>query len=104
MQKLQNLLPLSTIPNLPSPPLILIQITRETFFTILTIICTLTLHAVAFINTKYFSSSQKIMQEKYVKGTLAKLNSGELAEDQLKKVRTAKLKRVSRRKLGNKVI
>ena len=45
-----------------------------------------------------------MIQEKYVKGTLAKVNSGELAEDQLKKVWTAELERASRRKLGNRVV
>ena len=38
------------------------------------------------------------------KGTLAKLNSGELVEDLLKRVRTAELKRANRRELGNRVI
>lgn len=44
------------------------------------------------------------MQEKYVKGTLAKVNFEELVEDQLKKVQTVKLEKASRHKLENKVV
>ena len=104
MQKLQDLSPSNTEPNLPSTPRTPTRVTRETFFTTPTTIRAFTLHASALTNTEYSPSSRKIMQEKYVKGTLAKVNSGKLAEDQLKKVRTAELERASRRKLGNRVV
>lgn len=44
------------------------------------------------------------MQEKFVKDILAKVNSEKLAKNQLKKDRTAELKRVNRCKLGNRVV
>lgn len=48
--------------------------------------------------------SQKIMKQKDMKSTLAKVNSEKLAKDQLKEIRTAELERASRRKLGNRVV
>lgn len=44
------------------------------------------------------------MQEKYVKSTLANVNFRKFAEDQLKKVQTAKWERFNRYKLGNRVV
>ena len=86
MQKLRNLLPLRAEPDLPLTPLTLGQVTRETFFTIPITICAFILHTSALTNLDYSPSFWKIIQKKYVKGTLAKVNSGELAEDQLKKI------------------
>lgn len=43
------------------------------------------------------------MQEKYAKGSLAKAGSGELAEDELKAVRKAEMKRAARQKSNNRV-
>lgn len=82
MQKLQDLLPLSTKPDLPSIFFTLSWITREKFFTRFTTICVFTLYASVFINPDYFLSFWKIIQEKYyVKGTLAKVNSKKLVEN-----------------------
>lgn len=44
------------------------------------------------------------MQEKYIKNILTKINSRELVKDQFKKVQTIKLEKISRHKLGNKII
>ena len=104
IQKLQDLLPSNTAPNLSSIPRTPTRVTQKTFFITTTTVCTFTLHASAPTNTKYSPSSRKIMQEKYVKGTLAKVNFGELVEDQLKKVQTVELEKASRHKLRNKVV
>lgn len=81
MQKLQDLLPSNTAADLLSTPYTPTYITQEMFFTTPTIICAFTLHISAFNNTEYFFSSRKIMQKKYVKSSLAKVNSGEQVED-----------------------
>lgn len=47
---------------------------------------------------------RNIYKHIYIKGILAKVNFGELAENQLKKVQTAKLERASRCKPKNKVV
>ncbi len=103
MQKLQNLLPLDVKSDLPSTFLILCQVIQKMFFTTPTIICAFNLNVPAITNLNYSSLSQKIVQKKYVKTTLATVNFGELAKDHLKKVKTTELKRVSRCKLRNKV-
>lgn len=74
------------------------------FFTTSITIHAFTLYVFAFTNTEYFLSSQKIMQEKYVKSTLTKVNSWELTIDLLKKVLTTELERTNRYKLENRIV
>lgn len=80
------------------------RFSKEFFFTTLVILKQLKLHLEALTNSDYSLSSQKIIQEKYVKGSLAKARSGELAEDELKAVRKTEIERVARRKNTNKVV
>lgn len=91
MQKLQDLSPSNTAPNLPSTPRTPTCVTRETFFTTPTIVRAFTLYASALTNTEYSPSSRKIMTEKYVKGTLAKVNSGKLVERSVEKSSNCKI-------------
>lgn len=72
MRKLQDLSPSSTILDLSSTPFISTRVTQKTFFITSTTVYALTLYATALTNTEYSFSSQKTMQEKYVKGILAK--------------------------------
>ena len=77
---------------------------KEFFFTTPVTLKQLKLHSEALTNSDYSPSSRKIIQEKYVKGSLAKAGSGELAEDELKGVRKAEIKQAARRKSTNRVV
>lgn len=85
MQKLRDLSSPTSVSDLLLTPLTPSRVTQETFFHTSTAVQLFNLHASALTNPDNSPSSRKIVQEKYVKGTLAKINSGELAEDQLRK-------------------
>lgn len=78
-------MPVNTIPNLLSTPHTPTRVSRVIFFSTLTSIYVITLHASARTNTKYSFLSRKIMQQKYIKGILAKVNSGEISRRSIEK-------------------
>ena len=86
LQKLRDLSPSSGKPDLLPTPLIPSQVIGETFFTTPTTICAFILYTFALTNPDYSLSAWKMIQEKYVKGILAKVNFEELVEDKLKRV------------------
>ncbi len=63
------------------------RFSKEFFFTIPVTLKQLKLLLEAFTNSDYSPLTQKIIQKKYVKSSLAKTESEELAEDKLKGVR-----------------
>lgn len=62
------------------------------FFTILVTLKQLKLYLKALTNLDYSPLSRKIIQEKYVKDSLAKAGSEELPENELKKIRKTEIK------------
>ena len=80
------------------------RFSKEFFFTTPVTLKQLKLHSEALTNSDYSPLSRKIIQEKYMKGSLAKAGSGELAEDELKGVRKAEMERAARRKSTNRVV
>ena len=80
------------------------RLPKDFFFTTPITLKQLKLHAEALTNSDYSPSTRKVIQEKYVKGSLAKAGSGELAEDELKGVRKTEMERAARRKSTNRVV
>lgn len=98
MQKLRDLSSPTSVSDLLLTPLTPSRVTQEKKFHTSTTVQAFNLHASALTNPDNSPSSRNIVQDKYVKGTLAKINSGELAEDQLRKNRVAELERASSRR------
>lgn len=80
------------------------RFSKDFFFTTPVTLKQLKLHSETLTNSDYSPSSRKIIQEKYVKGSLAKAGSGDLAEDELKGVRKAEIERAARQKSTNRVV
>ncbi len=107
LNKLRELQRGSQVTSEPSPQLNLFtpeRFSKKIFFTTPVTFKQLKLHSEAITNSDYSPLSRKIILEKYVKGSLAKTGSGELVEDELKRVRKAEMEQGARRKGTNKMV
>ena len=71
---------------------------------ILTIVRNLTYQATMLSNSDYLPSTRTDVQRTYLKGSLAKINSGALAEDYLTSIHQAELQCAARRKGTARVV
>ena len=67
-------------------------------------VCDLTYQASMLANSDYSPSTRSDIQKTYLKGSLARINSGALAEDYLTRIHQAELQRAARRKGTARVV
>lgn len=79
---------LPSLLNLFTPQYFLVEI----FFITLITLKQLRFYAKILFHFNYLSPSQKMIQEKYMKGSLAKIRSRKLAKNEFKKVYKAEIK------------